>query len=773
MQDKDFFDTFSKVEPITKGWSEDKKYCVTKADGTKYLLRISPAERYETRKALFKILERVDALNIPMCRPVEFGTCVDGVYILESWIDGKDAEPALPMLPETEQYVLGLKSGEILRKIHSIPAPKTQEDWAIRFNRKTNNKIQKYRECELSFAGDDKIIDYIENNRHLLENRPQCFQHGDYHVGNMMLENGELRIIDFDRYDFGDPWEEFNRIVWSAAASPHFATGQLRGYFGGEPPLEFFKLLAFYIASNTLSSIYWAIPFGQGEIDTMMKQSQDVLAWYDNMQDPVPTWYLKDFYIQYIDGIPLKLKAPFDLDFIHRYGTVFKVFDDQDSGNLCFGVKSEDEKRYFIKFAGVPTARAIVSGEEAIANLKHTVPIYQDLAHPTLIKFVKAEKVGNGFAMVFEWADAICAQRMYPADYKAFQELSLETKQHIFSDIIEFHAHIAAKGYVAIDFYDGSIMWDAENERTIICDIDFYQKSPYVGRKDMWGSQRFVSPEERTDGAVIDEVTNVYTMGATAFCLFANSSRSPEAWPLSQELYKVVKKATSDIRSERQQALSQLFKEWSQQKYISNPCGSCSTAYWKEKYFAKPEGIRVIHGMDEARCYDVQKAKRYFRLIYRFDTDCNSVLPKGYSFHKTSLPDDCGQIAEFINRCYEGYALTEADILRWTKYPVFDTDLWVFIFDDASNTPVALGIADYDASIREGSLEWIQVLPENRGMGLGKAVVNELLTRMKEKADFVTVSGECDNPTNPEMLYRKCGFNGNDIWYVFREEAAK
>ena len=44
---------------------------------------------------------------------------------------------------------------------------------------------------------------------------------------------------------------------------------------------------------------------------------------------------------------------------------------------------------------------------------------------------------------------------------------------------------------------------------------------------------------------------------------------------------------------------------------------------------------------------------------------------------------------------------------------------------------------------------------------------------MKEKADFVTVSGECDNPTNPETLYRKCGFNGNDIWYVFREEAAK
>ncbi|MHB1483090.1 MAG: aminoglycoside phosphotransferase family protein [Saccharofermentanales bacterium] len=289
-------DSYVKIEPIDKGWSEDKKYCVTKNDGMKYLLRVTPIARYERRKALFEVLEQVAALNIPMCLPVEFGVCEDGVYALHSWINGEDAEKVLPDLYEVEQYILGDKSGEILRKIHSIPAPETQENWATRFNRKTNIKIQKYRECGLRFPGDEKVIEYIENNRHLLENRPQSFQHGDYHIGNMMIENGELYIIDFDRYDFGDPWEEFNRIVWSAAASPYFATGQLRGYFNGEPPIEFFKLLAFYIASNTLSSIYWSIPFGQNDIDTMMKQSQDVLSWFDNMQNPVPTWYLKDFY---------------------------------------------------------------------------------------------------------------------------------------------------------------------------------------------------------------------------------------------------------------------------------------------------------------------------------------------------------------------------------------------------------------------------------------------------------------------------------------------
>jgi len=120
--------------------------------------------------------------------------------------------------------------------------------------------------------------------------------------------------------------------IWNVAVSTHFATGQLRGYFGGspsqglEPPIEFFKLLAFYIASNTLSSIYWAVPFGQSDLDTMMKQAQDVLKWYDNMQNPVPSWYLKDFYIQWIDGVLYRMKEPFYFSLFLRRSLLYPMF---------------------------------------------------------------------------------------------------------------------------------------------------------------------------------------------------------------------------------------------------------------------------------------------------------------------------------------------------------------------------------------------------------------------------------------------------------------
>ena len=106
-----------------------------------------------------------------------------------------------------------------------------------------------------------------------------------------MLRRGELVIIDFDRCDFGDPWEEFNRIVWCAQASPRFASGMVDGYFDGGVPREFWQLLALYISSNALSSIPWAIPFGEGEIRTMIRQTEEIMGWYDRMQAVVPSWY--------------------------------------------------------------------------------------------------------------------------------------------------------------------------------------------------------------------------------------------------------------------------------------------------------------------------------------------------------------------------------------------------------------------------------------------------------------------------------------------------
>lgn len=280
-------------EPINKGWSCDKKYRVTTTDGVKYLLRVTPEEKSANRAEMFRMMQQLADLDISMCKPVEFGKCDEGVYTIQTWVEGRDAEEIIPYLAHSDQYDFGLEAGRILKVIHSIPAPENQSDWETRFNAKMDRNIKTYNECSIKFDGAEDIIAYIESNRQLLANRPQTFHHGDYHLGNMMIEKNKIVIIDFDRFDFGDPWEEFNGIVWCAQASPIFASGIINGYFDNEVPLEFWKLLALYISSNMLSSIPWAISFGENEVQTMLNQAKDVLSWYNNMHNPIPTWYIK------------------------------------------------------------------------------------------------------------------------------------------------------------------------------------------------------------------------------------------------------------------------------------------------------------------------------------------------------------------------------------------------------------------------------------------------------------------------------------------------
>lgn len=283
---------FVSKERILAGWSGDQKYCVTDEAGTRYLLRVSAPEKLERKRREFERMGQVAALGIPMCLPLDFGIREEGVYSLQSWIDGEDAQAALSVMEPEGQYAYGLEAGRILKKIHTIPAPRDLPSWEARFNPKIDRKRLCYLDCPIHYPGGEAFLSYIEANRHLLKGRPQTYQHGDYHIGNMMIDRaGKLQIIDFDRDDYGDPWEEFNRIVWCAQSAPRFACGMVDGYFAGPVPAEFWSLLALYIASNTLSSLPWAVAFGGAEPQTMLKQGADVLSWYAGMTRTVPSWY--------------------------------------------------------------------------------------------------------------------------------------------------------------------------------------------------------------------------------------------------------------------------------------------------------------------------------------------------------------------------------------------------------------------------------------------------------------------------------------------------
>ena len=158
----------------------------------------------------------------------------------------------------------------------------------------------------------------------------------------------------------------------------------------------------------------------------------------------------------------------------------------------------------------------------------------------------------------------------------------------------------------------------------------------------------------------------------------------------------------------------------------------------------------------------------YFRLVHREAPVPAMPLPQGFALAEVALPSDAAAAADLIGRCYADLKPSARTVASWTDHPTFSPDLWIWIVDVATGAPVALGIAELDTRIGEGALEWVQVLPRYRGRGLGAALVCELLRRCARAAAFVTVSGQMDNESRPEALYRRCGFRRQDTWWVLR-----
>lgn len=204
-------------------------------------------------------------------------------------------------------------------------------------------------------------------------------------------------------------------------------------------------------------------------------------------------------------------------------------------------------------------------------------------------------------------------------------------------------------------------------------------------------------------------------------------------------------------------------------EYLNNPCGTLSIPYWKAKRITIPPDMKILHDRDfSSDILSDYTDEEYFRLYHSL-----KYIPKIVTDNfviTTATRRDIKTIVQIINDSYTDISVNKELIKSYTQTPVYDENLWIMVKEKATKKIVGCGLADYDTEAKEIVLEWIQVLPEYRGKKIGQLIVTELLFRMKDVADFATVSGKVDNTTNPEALYRKCGFVGNDVWHILHKK---
>lgn len=73
---------------------------------------------------------------------IKFNEC--GSYSKAECMDGEEAEKVMPLMSTTEQYLLGLKAGKVLRKIHELTAPEDMLNWEERYFAVMDERIDEY-----------------------------------------------------------------------------------------------------------------------------------------------------------------------------------------------------------------------------------------------------------------------------------------------------------------------------------------------------------------------------------------------------------------------------------------------------------------------------------------------------------------------------------------------------------------------------------------------------------------------------------------------------
>lgn len=288
-----------------------------------------------------------------------------------------------------------------------------------------------------------------------------------------------------------------------------------------------------------------------------------------------------------IDNIEFKLKEYQDFSWVNDYGIVFSVIDETGSGCISFGVQ-KDNKKYFIKIAGAKTVEAEISEQDSIDLLKDAVEKYKNIHHQNLIKYIDSFDINEFFAVIFEYADGECLFdhwnfEKYKNDstlitpIQKFKKLEISKRLDVVYKLFSFFETFINAGYVAVDFYDSSIIYNFEKDEATFCDIDLFRKLPTKNDlgKDYYGTKRLKAPEENELGATIDELTNEFTLGAIIFDIFSNVSNNDkryeigmfipndlEEFELNTKTYNVLLKSTNYDRNNRYTSINEFEVEF-------------------------------------------------------------------------------------------------------------------------------------------------------------------------------------------------------------------
>ncbi|MEH6944348.1 aminoglycoside phosphotransferase family protein [Bacillus sp. JJ722] len=222
---------------------------------------------------------------------------INKAYMVLTYIQGDDAEIALCELSEKDQYTAGFLAGKELKKLHNLSAPLNYPSWYYLKKEKSDKYLMELKTVEVDDSIKEMIETYIKENEILMKERPNKFQHDDFHPSNILIHNKSFSgIIDFQRMDWGDPIHDLQKLgFFSKRISIEFTKGIIDGYHEKQKiNKSFWELYTLYSAIHIVSALVWGKKRSQEQFDLLLEYSLDVIKDHNNFKCIVPNWYKKE-----------------------------------------------------------------------------------------------------------------------------------------------------------------------------------------------------------------------------------------------------------------------------------------------------------------------------------------------------------------------------------------------------------------------------------------------------------------------------------------------
>lgn len=262
-------------------------------NGVTYVIGLYPIEDFDNLKKENEINNYLRSIDVNPLDLYEIGIMPDlsKSYKVFEFRDEISLKEYINKYQNKDIYNIGLKFGEILKKIHMKKIDSNLDyDWHKKVETKINLLLYRQGLSKNNGVNDYILIDYLQNNSYICKNTSSNILYEGLNDKNIRIyDENKIDIRGLKDLNVGDGISDFVNINKIAIKSPEFAKGVLKSYFKDEQvSRKFFRLLSLYQAYYLLESLVDIREKKESYLDE--EEIAEIFSMYDNFSTIIPSW---------------------------------------------------------------------------------------------------------------------------------------------------------------------------------------------------------------------------------------------------------------------------------------------------------------------------------------------------------------------------------------------------------------------------------------------------------------------------------------------------